>query len=263
MRVPELQQGKGGSMKCRREKCPNRARQGKNQGYCLKHYDLITSRGFVDAQPVRERLHLLRERGWGWRELSEQVGLTGNGLRLILIGKSPTVRVVTRDAVMAIPVPECVVARGAQVSVVGTRRRVQALAVMGWSQRDIAARAGIYQNLLSRAINHDTILASNAAAVAKVFDELHMRQGPSKSARARARNKGWFPPLAWDLESIDDPNAQPSCGESRQVLFTEKLAELEYMNIPRSEMPTWLGIEPDSFERNLSRMKERELKEAV
>lgn len=93
----------------------------------------------------------------------------------------------------------------------GTLRRVQALMAMGWACRDIAARIGYARpdDLLRPG---RPILRETAERVARLYEELCMTPGPSVRARAIAARRGYAPPLAWDDDTIDDPNALPDLG---------------------------------------------------
>lgn len=89
------------------------------------------------------------------------------------------------------------------VDATGTRRRLQALAAMGWSMAALASRLGMNPRLLSRIARQDRVYETTHRRVASLFTELCMTPGPSEQARRRALTKGWAPPLAWD--DIDDP----------------------------------------------------------
>jgi transcriptional regulator with XRE-family HTH domain len=97
----------------------------------------------------------------------------------------------------------------------GLTRRLQALVALGYTQDHVSAATGISQGLLSRITrglaNRST--ARNWHALVAYYDEVSMTPGPSSTARANARKRGWVPPLAWDDETIDDPNARPDTGE--------------------------------------------------
>jgi transcriptional regulator with XRE-family HTH domain len=110
-----------------------------------------------------------------------------------------------------------------QVPAVGTTRRLQALAAVGWTQTDIAARLGVSQARVGHLMNGlwPMVFPSTATAVARVFDELCMvvptdpapaRRGEVRiheRARRQARRRGWMSALAWDEGAIDDPAARP------------------------------------------------------
>lgn len=91
----------------------------------------------------------------------------------------------------------------------GTRRRIQALAAIGWPLRELATRLDV----LPSAVNHWTrrplVHRSTAVKVAELFEQLSMTLGPSARARTCAQKAGWPPPLAWG-EDIDDPDAVSS-----------------------------------------------------
>ena len=96
-----------------------------------------------------------------------------------------------------------------QIGATGTRRRLQALAVMGWTVRDIQERSGLPWSTLASVRNGTTtaVNVSTADRVAEVFAELAMKPGPSTQGKSTAERKGWAGPLCWD--DIDDPDEQP------------------------------------------------------
>ncbi len=105
------------------------------------------------------------------------------------------------------------------VPAIGTQRRLQALAVLGWSNASVARRMGMHPEHMPRLIaNAVTINAKTAERATAVYRELSMRipVGTTRQekqsitcARTRANRNGWLPPLAWDDETIDDPGARP------------------------------------------------------
>jgi hypothetical protein len=93
----------------------------------------------------------------------------------------------------------------------GSRRRVQALQVMGWRLADIAAAANKKPNNLNKSLRGDQgyIYKSTHDAIAAAYDQLSMKFGPSELTRKIALKRGYQPPLAWDEGTIDDPEAKP------------------------------------------------------
>lgn len=92
----------------------------------------------------------------------------------------------------------------------GTRRRIQALAYMGWTYGDIGRRMD--PPVSDRAIGN--ILAGNgrhaglvhrrtARQVGRIYAELHLTEGPSAITRRRARAAGFPSSMEWD--NIDNP----------------------------------------------------------
>ncbi|RBQ05175.1 hypothetical protein DQE82_26885 [Micromonospora sp. LHW51205] len=90
----------------------------------------------------------------------------------------------------------------------GTRRRLQALAVLGWRWEDLGQRLGTsWRGAQHLALDTGGVHHSSAARVAAVYRELCDRPGPSPIAAQRAVAKGWHGPLAW--HDIDDPTCEP------------------------------------------------------
>ncbi|MEU4590069.1 hypothetical protein [Micromonospora aurantiaca (nom. illeg.)] len=99
-------------------------------------------------------------------------------------------------------------AQPAYIDPTGTRRRLQALAVLGWRWTDIAARRGVtWQSIQIVALGGRNVHRTTAAEVAAVYRDLSTRPGPSRITAARAAAKGWHGPLAW--HDIDDPACVP------------------------------------------------------
>jgi len=97
------------------------------------------------------------------------------------------------------------------VSPLGTQRRLRALAAIGWRTEDLAERLGMPRrnvHLLRTKPRTPTINRTTAERVARLYEQLSGRPGPSELTRKRARARGWAPPMAWDDERLDDPRAR-------------------------------------------------------
>jgi len=250
-----------------------RAYKPLRRGYCascyMRHRRLIGYEcGYVDAEPVRQHLKALTAAGIGTRRIAKLAGLERMVVQAILSGCShgggrrqpPRKRVSRRtaDAILAVPLPDHSMVRDlsadrARVPGVGTARRLQALAAIGWPQRELAARIGWRQSNLSALIAGRPVTAETARKVAALFDELQMVPGPSEAARRRAVERGWVPPLAWDEETIDDPDAQPDLGAEGRVGFVDRYLELSALGLGDVEIASRLGISRASLERQLYR----------
>ena len=105
----------------------------------------------------------------------------------------------------------------------GTRRRLQALAVMGWRQKDIADQVDTATTYIGALMVKPggRVRLETAAKVAALYDRWWNETGPSTSTAKRARGKGWLPPLAWDDDTIDDPSARPSRMTEKRPAFDE------------------------------------------
>ena len=96
-------------------------------------------------------------------------------------------------------------------SSIGTRRRLQALAAIGWRWSDLGDLLGTTWQAVQyiAAGHHPTVWTSTADRVEAVYELLSGTPGPSPTARHRAAAKGWAPPLGWDDDQIDNPDARP------------------------------------------------------
>lgn len=110
----------------------------------------------------------------------------------------------------------------------GTRRRLQALAVIGWPRNILSERLGTARSTLT-ALKHGRgrVHRDTAAKVAALYDELSMTQGPSRRTRTEALAKGWVPPLAWDDDKIDRP-------EARATKMVRHVSELDEIAVERA-----------------------------
>lgn len=101
--------------------------------------------------------------------------------------------------------------RDVWISATGTMRRLQALAVIGWSTAEIAARMDSHYRPLQkvRAGERECVRMSTARRVAVVFEELCMKVRHGRAAkitRFHALAHGWVPPLAWnDIDADRNP----------------------------------------------------------
>jgi hypothetical protein len=102
----------------------------------------------------------------------------------------------------------------------GTRRRLQALCALGWDWYSLANHIGASHEVVRTwAMNNQFVYARTAATVRVLYDELSMKLPPENTtaqrnaasrARGRAKRRGWPPPLAWDDEDLDNPDAVPA-----------------------------------------------------
>lgn len=99
---------------------------------------------------------------------------------------------------------------------IGTQRRIRALMAAGWGLRKIADHMGITKSAVGRLCRDPlprvTILL--AMRVRAAYDALwrgpdHCDRGVMRT-RLYAARRGWAPPLAWDDDTIDDPDARPT-----------------------------------------------------
>lgn len=196
----------------------------------------------VDAQPVRDHIHALREAGISNKRLRELTGVSVNTIQVLMTGRperghGPTKKVLRRtaDRILAVQVPQLaftVASPGRIVPALGATRRLQALVANGYSQRELCRRLGwAWQGnatalFLGRA---EYVVARRAREVADLFTQLQMVPGTDVRARNRARANGWPAPLDWDEDTIDDPDATPAAAEQDRPRMATTLDEFEWL----------------------------------
>lgn len=97
----------------------------------------------------------------------------------------------------------------------GTRRRIQALARIGWSINNQARMTGTQRCVLTRIVNGaPRVRTAKARLFAELYDRLWDQAPPQSTpyekcsvtrASRDAEALGWLPPLGWLDDLIDDP----------------------------------------------------------
>lgn len=97
------------------------------------------------------------------------------------------------------------------IDATGTIRRLRALVAIGHSGRQIAQALDVDPSWI-RALyrsDHPVVHEDTAGLFAALYERLQGTAGPSEAARRMAVRRGWAPPLAWEDDTIDDPQASP------------------------------------------------------
>ncbi|WP_099024363.1 hypothetical protein [Mycolicibacterium palauense] len=198
----------------------------------------------------------LRDRGLSVRRIAELSGLCED--TLMYLGTwtdAGRVELATSDQVLAVPLPDRVIDGGGMVPSVGTRRRLEALMLAGWSGAAIGARLGVTAQSVSSYRTRAQVTARTAVAVRELCSELWMTPGSSTHTARRAAASGWAPFLAWD--DIDDPEEQPNLGERSTVRAIERYQELRDIGLTDNQrIAEVLGIRLESLSRTLSRSED-------
>lgn len=181
----------------------------------------------------------------------------------------------TVSRILAVQAEDIVAVGGVRVPVTGTRRRLQALATLGWSIHDLVAQPEIgttKQGL--RAVRDGDLTqcwAEVARSVESVYRRLWDQRAPwsrwASQTERRARREGWALPMEWD--DIDDPDEVPSgrriaVGQRDQAL--DRIERVEaWLDDPRPEwakgtvahLAEELGVTPRTVERDKARIRGR------
>lgn len=184
---------------------------------------------YVDAEPVRQHVSMLRTYGIGVSRIRQLSGISGGAMTKLIYGfggRPPSQRVRTRtaDRLLAVRPSLDVVLPTALVDGTGTRRRLRALVAVGWPQTELSRLLGMDRKSVNEQVNAVKLTAygATARAVRNLYDQLWnvnpATQGVGarwiEEARARAAARCWAPPAAWDDDYIDSPAAVPDLGET-------------------------------------------------
>jgi hypothetical protein len=178
--------------------------------------------GMVDAEPVRKHLEYLRANGMGAKTIAARAGSYSATIGAIIWGRGgnpPNERVKTETAakILAIQPDLDALAPSALTTITGSRRRLQALARMGWTWAAIGEHTGIDYRILSRvfAAGRVGIEAKTARTIRDAYDALWDKTPPAPNAyvaskialtKRRAAHRGWSGPLDWeDIDADDEP----------------------------------------------------------
>lgn len=212
----------------------------------------------VDVTPVREHVAVLRSSGMGYRSIEAAAGVSRSTMNAI-IGRpgraAKRIRSATASRILAVHPQK---APSTSIDGTGTRRRLQALVAIGWSQRSLADRLEMTGPNLGRVIHGycDQVLVRTARQVAELYDDLSMTPGPDPRSVARAAAAGWPPPLCWDDDTIDDPTASPAerrtdRRRSRAEVVEDFLDSFDHHLGEIRVAADRLGVNPGSLERTL------------
>jgi hypothetical protein len=164
----------------------------------------------------------------------------------------------------------------------GAVRRIRALYALGHLNWLIAQEAGISRDAVCYLAAGDWTTLKVAAddGIRRAYDRLSMKTGTSWKTRRLAERKGWAPPLAWDDDTIDDPDAvpqtdalKPVASEGGNVAARWLLGEavilgrddrrevlqylFEWTNDTAEEIAARLDMKPESASRQWERIKEK------
>ncbi|MEW2302045.1 hypothetical protein AB0958_19065 [Streptomyces sp. NPDC006655] len=233
----------------------------------LKHYGRWDP--WRDAEPVRAYVRKLMNAGVPRHVIADRSGVTLTMIDSLLYGNGetpPTARMFTENAekIMAYRPTFDDYPPGADYDATGSRRRLQALATLGWTRPALAARKGIHPVRLTTIMQKGTRTTSVATVriVRDLYNELWHRSPNEdevpgwiqKRTRNDAASKEWHGPLAWDDDTIDDPKARPRRGrkEDGSVDMAKVMRRLEGENLPLSGWENTAAIEYGARTRGLS-----------
>jgi hypothetical protein len=215
----------------------------------------------VDATPAREHLLELSRQGMGWKKVAAAAGVSATTVGGLLYGSHPddpthpdhrprSLRI-NKAAATKILAVRAMLAPGANVDATGTRRRLQALVTLGYPVSALGRRLGKTSSNMFITLESPQVLEATRRRVAALYDELwntppaavtrHERTSATRAKR-HAAARGWLPPLAWDDDTIDDPEATPEgMSAVRPLSIHEQVLELLEIGCSVTELPSRVG----------------------
>ena len=188
--------------------------------------------GLVDAAAARGHVQSLRAQGLSLKRIAQLSGVGQGTLNALVYGEPARgrrplsqVRPDTERRLLAVRFQASAVLPGRRVDATGTRRRLQALATLGWSVTSLAARSDLALRTLRRALTTTTVTAETARTVGRLYDQLRAEpaapgnprdQAAAARSKARGQRAGWRGPLAWD--DIDHDPDEPEALEQSGIL---------------------------------------------
>lgn len=177
---------------------------------------------FVAAGPVREHVNELREAGMSLRTLEARLGPSVGHLDHLLWGTEgyppgEKVRTETARTLLAYWPTLDDFHDSARIDATGTRRRCQAMQARGFPLAAIAGQAGVFPRHFQKSVSCDKVTARLARLVRDVYGlwwsadpgDYGVKAWVADRTRRDADRRGWHGPLAWDDDTIDDPQARP------------------------------------------------------
>lgn len=226
-----------------------------------------TAPGTVDAAQAAAHLDALAAAGVSRWQVVRLTGLHHTTVYRLQPGQPCYAHTAAR--ILAIPLPHtphAVVGDSGLVPALGSTRRLQGLAALGWPMRELAARMGCHVSHLCDLSRGEVerVTAARARAIAKLYDRLSGTPGPSRRTVILSRKRGWAPPLAWECECIeecacpsrvDDPMAEPvgvGLGKRRNGFTREVYDELRVLGYSDPLIADMMGITHNSLRRQLA-----------
>lgn len=229
----------------------------------------------VDATPVLEHINTLRQSGLGLRRISALSGVSRSTLAELYTARpgrdtKQQVSSATARKIMALETGQDSLAAAAPVDATGSHRRIQALVALGYSYTRLGAELGMSGGNVATLLQRPSVLARTARKVSDLYESHWDRPiaGPEGiRSRNLAQSKGWLPPMAWDDETIDDPEFDPTVAEilpvskveAKRRAFLEEVEHLAAFNMPAGDVSRHLGITADAMEKQLVRLGRQDL----
>ncbi|WP_225840269.1 hypothetical protein [Streptomyces sp. NK08204] len=232
---------------CRCQACRDAGRTYRR----LLGYDRVNGvRRRIDNTQTRIHAEQLVARGWTHAQIAAAAGLSNGSIHDVLAARYKTISRHAAEAILSVRLDQTPPIPRGLVNAAGTRRRLQALMVLGHTLPDIARRVGVGVSSLQQTVDGRWVMirSGTATKVARVYRQLSLVSAPPSRSAEQARNqameRGWYGPMAW--ADIDDPACQPDPQEptAPRHLHADDIAELAARGLDDVEIGRRLGVSP-------------------
>ena len=124
--------------------------------------------GFIPTQPLIRHIRTLQQAGWTHPEIADAAGVDRRTVHNITTGFVSSVHQRTATTILALRPADA----PNRVASIGTRRRIQALALMGWPIAWTGREAGMYGSHVNEVMagRRKRVTRAQAEAVKALFD---------------------------------------------------------------------------------------------
>jgi len=232
---------------------------------------------YTDAASVRSHVRGLMENGMQRRHLAVAAAVSPGVLERLLYGRPSQGRAPSRRirrpharALLALRLDPAAPPSRIPVDATGSLRRLRALGAMGFPDAVLAREVDMHPANFDDLFGQATVTVGVARRIAGLYDRawnaspLAFGATPQGMARTlrRAAAEGWASPLAWDDDSIDDPEAVPDLGAraSRTAALVEDVSWLmETCGYTRQQAAERIGVTKAAVDQAFARARRLEV----
>lgn len=204
----------------------------------------------IDGTQTRVHIERLVARGWTQKQIAAAAGLNQSSVSVVRSRPDTQVHRDTAAAILAIRLDQQPPIPRGLIDATGTRRRLQALMVLGHTTAAVARRISVPEVSLQQVIEGRwaTIKIATAAKVTHAYRDLSLRPAPPSRFAEQACNqamvRGWYGPMAW--ADIDDPACVPDPNEpaAPASVHPRDVAELAAQGLDDAAIGRRLRVSP-------------------
>lgn len=247
---------------CEKVECREARRKADREMYHSKEKVMVPS------EEVRLHVTGLVNAGMSPIDIANRSGVSDTQVRRLVRGALKEVFPITAESLLGVSMPDegHISEADGIADATGARRRLQALAVQGFSSNFLAAEGGLGKNAIkfTRSGRQQRVYVSTIRIVLglheKFWDadplDFGIPVGAVERAKLWSRKNGWLPTEAWT--DIDDPDCKPVLSTPKYVRLAEDYRELtEEQGYDRRKAAERLGVTVDGLNAALGYYRKR------